>query len=64
VWRYIGLHRLAFLSWSECGHHKENPIFHLETREKSKFKTVVVYRVRLATREMAIDEFLLDKNFP
>jgi hypothetical protein len=42
----------------------ENPIFHLETRGKSKFKTVVVYRVRLATREMAIDEFLLDKNFP
>jgi len=60
----VGLLTLAFLAWSECGHHKETPIFHLETRGKSKFKTVVVYRVRLATREMVIGEFPLYKNFP
>ena len=43
---------------------KKPPIFRLEIRGKRKFKTVVVYRVRLATREMVIGGFLLDKNFP
>jgi hypothetical protein len=39
-------------------------IFHIETIGKGKFKTVVFYRVRFATTEMVIGEFLLDKNFP
>jgi hypothetical protein len=64
VLMYIDLPTIAFLSWNECVHNKKNLIFHLETRGKSKFKMLVVCRVRLATREVATVEFLLDSNFP
>jgi hypothetical protein len=61
---YIGLPTIAFLSWNECVHNKENLFFHLETSGKSEFKMLVVCRVRLATREAATVEFLLDTNLP
>lgn len=64
VLMYIGLPTLAFLSWSECGHHKETPIFQLETGGNGKFKRAVIYKARSVTSEMLIGEFILDTNFP
>jgi hypothetical protein len=40
MYAYIGLPTLALLSWIECGHNKENPIFHLENRGKGKLNSL------------------------